>query len=275
MSYLHSLKQKNSEMLTLNGAKNWSTTGNACLDLFAVAGGMRYRKPVELIRLFERAYIEEPDTAMKLLFYIRDIRGGMGERKIFRTLIRHVAKVWPESAKKNICLISEYGRFDDLFCLLGTPAEEEVLKVVRAQLDADLASFEERKKGNPNAHISLLAKWMPSINTSSPKTRALAYRLANALGMKPVQYRKTLTALRANICLTERYLGTVVRQASGVTAKEWIDRALIARIKVELRHTDKSVARISEEMNFPNPSFFSKYFKRLTQKTPAEYRNSY
>ena len=79
----------------------------------------------------------------------------------------------------------------------------------------------------------------------------------------------------SKMCLTERYLGTVVRQASGVTAKEWIDRALIARIKVELRHTDKSVARISEEMNFPNPSFFSKYFKRLTQKTPAEYRNSY
>jgi len=75
------------------------------------------------------------------------------------------------------------------------------------------------------------------------------------------------------LCLTERYLGTIVRQTSGTTAKEWIDRALIARIKVELRHTDKSVARISEEMNFPNPSFFSKYFKRLTQQTPAQYRS--
>ena len=75
------------------------------------------------------------------------------------------------------------------------------------------------------------------------------------------------------LCLTERYLGTIVRQTSGTTAKEWIDRALIARIQVELRHTDKSVARISEEMNFPNPSFFSKYFKRLTQKTPAQYRS--
>jgi AraC-like DNA-binding protein len=75
------------------------------------------------------------------------------------------------------------------------------------------------------------------------------------------------------LCLTERYLGTIVRQTSGTTAKEWIDRALIARIKVELRHTDKSVARISEEMNFPNPFFFSKYFKRLTQQTPAQYRS--
>ncbi|MBQ8715940.1 MAG: AraC family transcriptional regulator [Prevotella sp.] len=74
------------------------------------------------------------------------------------------------------------------------------------------------------------------------------------------------------MCLTERYLGTVIRQASGTTAKEWIDLALITRIKVELRHTDKSVTQIAEEMNFTNPSFFSKYFKRLTNMTPAEFR---
>ena len=76
------------------------------------------------------------------------------------------------------------------------------------------------------------------------------------------------------MCLTERYLSTVIRQTSGTTAKDWIDRALINRIKVELRHTDKSVAQISYDMNFPNSSFFSKYFKRLTQMTPAEYRRS-
>ena len=74
------------------------------------------------------------------------------------------------------------------------------------------------------------------------------------------------------MCLTERYLGTVIRQASGVTAKEWIDRALITRIKVELMHSDKAVARIADDLNFPNPSFFSKYFKRLVGITPGEYR---
>lgn len=74
------------------------------------------------------------------------------------------------------------------------------------------------------------------------------------------------------MCLTEHYLGTLVRQASGVTAKEWIDRAIIIRIKAELRHTNKTVVQISEEMNFPNPSFFNKYFKRLTQTTPAQFR---
>ena len=76
------------------------------------------------------------------------------------------------------------------------------------------------------------------------------------------------------MCLTERYLGTVVRQASGTSAKEWIDRALIEHIKIELKHTDKSITQISDEMDFPNPSFFSKFFKRLTDKTPLEYRLS-
>lgn len=76
----------------------------------------------------------------------------------------------------------------------------------------------------------------------------------------------------SKMCLTDSYLSTVVRQASGTTAKEWIDRALITRIKAELRHTDKPVAQIADEMNFANASFFSKYFKRLTGVTPGEFR---
>ena len=74
------------------------------------------------------------------------------------------------------------------------------------------------------------------------------------------------------MCLTERYLGTVVRQTSGATTKEWIDRALITQAKVLLRHSDKTVLKISEDLNFPNPAFFCKYFKRLTAMTPLEYR---
>lgn len=76
------------------------------------------------------------------------------------------------------------------------------------------------------------------------------------------------------MCLTEHYLGTVIRQASGITAKEWIDRALIEHIKIELKYSDKTIVQVSEEMNFPNPSFFSKYFKRLTNQTPLEYKLS-
>lgn len=74
------------------------------------------------------------------------------------------------------------------------------------------------------------------------------------------------------LCLTEHYLGTVVKEASGTTAKGWIDRALITRIKVELRHTDKPVGVIADEMHFPSAAFFCKYFKRLAGMTPAEFR---
>ena len=74
------------------------------------------------------------------------------------------------------------------------------------------------------------------------------------------------------LCLSERYLGTVVHQVSGVTAKEWIDRALITEIKVRLRHSNLSLKQIADIMHFPNTSFFSQYFKRLTKMTPGEYR---
>ena len=73
------------------------------------------------------------------------------------------------------------------------------------------------------------------------------------------------------MCLTQRYLGCVVREVSGVTAKEWIDRALVTEAKVVLKHSDKSVAQIADDLHFPSPSFFSKYFRRLTGLTPAEY----
>lgn len=74
------------------------------------------------------------------------------------------------------------------------------------------------------------------------------------------------------LCITERYLGTVVKQASGVGAKEWIDRALIFSAKVMLRHSDMQAARVADELCFPNASFFSKYFHRITGYTPSEYR---
>lgn len=73
--------------------------------------------------------------------------------------------------------------------------------------------------------------------------------------------------------LTQRYLGTVIKQVSDVTAKEWIDRSTILRIKVMLRHSDQLITKISDQFGFPNDSFFSKYFKRMTGLTPKEYRN--
>ncbi len=74
------------------------------------------------------------------------------------------------------------------------------------------------------------------------------------------------------LCLTERYMGTVIRQTSGITAKEWIDKAVITAAKVMLRHGNQQIAEISDQLHFANSSFFCKYFKRLVGCTPQEYR---
>ena len=206
MSYLENLKTEANYTRTLNGAKTHGSTGDACLDFFATAGGMRYRKRQEQITLFDRAYIETPELAAKLLFHLRDIRGGMGERTLFRTLLRHVAFTWPETAVKNVCYIPEFGRWDDLLCLLGTPAEKEAAWVIAVQLAEDMAALKKRELGQEDAHISLLAKWLPSDNASSPRTRAKAQKLMQALGMNSREYRAALTSLRARIGLVERAL---------------------------------------------------------------------
>ena len=70
--------------MTENGAATYRTTGSDCLDLFAAAGALRRADDEEIIIRFVRAYTEDPDIAMRILFYARDVRGGLGERRIFR-----------------------------------------------------------------------------------------------------------------------------------------------------------------------------------------------
>ncbi len=73
---------------------------------------------------------------------------------------------------------------------------------------------------------------------------------------------------------TTRYLGIIVKKASGITSKRWIDRAIAEKAKAMLGNGDMQVVRISNELNFPNPSFFSKFFRRMTGMTPLQYRKS-
>ena len=176
MSFLDNLKEEASFTETLNGAKTHASSGDACLDLFAVAGGMRHRSYRDH-HLFDRAYIENPELAMKLLFYIRDIREGRGERELFRNLIRHTAKTWPESARKNIALISEYGRFDDLMCLMGTQSEKAVVELIRTQFPPARAAPPARPAGPPskNKKKKILRKQKTNKNThKKTKTKKLS-----------------------------------------------------------------------------------------------------
>ena len=119
---LEFLKKEANKTYTENGALTNISTFSNCLDLFATVGALRSASDEEVIKRFMRAFAEDPDTAMKILFFARDIRGGLGERRIFRTVLKWLAENEADSLNKNIGYIAEYGRFDDLLCLFGNVA---------------------------------------------------------------------------------------------------------------------------------------------------------
>jgi len=197
---LNELKNEANRTWTENGAATLLTTGSDCLDLFATIGALRNAEDNEIIARFARAYAEDRDMAMKMLFYSRDIRGGLGERRVFRTILKHLAGIQPESVRKNLHFVSEYGRWDDLTVLFGTKCEKDAMNLIRAQLQKDLQDLEAGE------NVSLLAKWLPSVNTSSAGAVKDGKRIAKALGMTDAEYRKTLVKLRAKIRIIENNL---------------------------------------------------------------------
>lgn len=197
---LEYIKSVSNMTKTENGAATYVSTGSECLDLFATIGALRRESDSEIIARFIRAYTENPDLAMKLLFFARDIRGGLGERRVFRVVMQWLAVDEPESVKKNLKYVAEYGRWDDLFALIGTPCEKEMLDVIKEQFRKDMTALEN------NGEVSLLGKWLPSANATSKNTIANAKRLSRSLALNDANYRKTLTALRARIRIIENSL---------------------------------------------------------------------
>ena len=114
---LEHLKKEANMSLTENNAVTYATTNSDCLDLFATIGALRREPEAEIINRFERAWVENADLAMKTLFFSRDIRGGLGERYVFRTILRNMAYSRSESVAKNLWAVPEFGRFDDLLTL--------------------------------------------------------------------------------------------------------------------------------------------------------------
>ena len=199
-NFLDALKEEANKTLTENGAVTYRSSGSECVDLFGSIGALRSANDEDIVRRFIKAWTEDRDIAMKILFYARDIRGGLGERRVFRVIFSALAALEPESVRKNIALIPEYGRWDDLLELLGTPCEADALAFIKEQLTADLAALEA---GEP---VSLMAKWLPSVNASSEETKKQAQIIAAAMGMNSAQYRKALSALRAEIKILENNL---------------------------------------------------------------------
>lgn len=190
---------------TWNGADALCKTGSACLDLFGRAGAMRNASVEDKEIMISRAYAEDPDAAVKLLFYTRDIRGGYGERDTFNQMICHLATINKESVAKNIWAILEFGRAKDLYALIGTPVEEDVWAFINSQFEIDLANMAEGKS------VSLLAKWIASPDSKSENTRALGKLTAKKLGYNyktMSDYKKKLRNLRKYLDLPEAKMAT-------------------------------------------------------------------
>ena len=201
---LDALKEESNRTYTRteNDAATYASSGSDTLDFFAAAGALREAGEAEIIVRFTRAFAEHPTYALRTLFYARDVRGGLGERRLFRVLLRHLAFAAPASLEKNLKFVPGYGRWDDLLVLLDTPLEAAAVRLIRAQLEKDLRAAWEEKP------VSLLAKWLPSVNTSSRAARRQARQLAVLFGMREADYRRMLVRLRRRIALIENALRT-------------------------------------------------------------------
>lgn len=196
MDKLHTVLNDNKK-ITENGAAGYETTGRALTDLNFAAASLRNENEEQIINRFIRAFYEDRVLAVKWMFFLRDVRGGLGERRSFRVIFRYLAQSFPEMAGSLVEIMAEYGRFDDLLCLLGTPVEKKALTVLRGQLDADAEAMEK------GGSVSLCAKWMPGNNTSSAESKKAAAVLQGFMGLTAKEYRKLLASLRAYLHVTE------------------------------------------------------------------------
>ena len=244
------------EVLTENGAVGFKSSGHALLDINFATASLRNKNEAEIQKMFSEAYQENPLLAVKWMFMLRDVRGsGMGERRSFRICYKWLSRFHNEVAVKLIPLVATYGRFDDLFEFDADDSIwSEVFEYVDKQWAEDLANMKAEKP------ISLLAKWLPGINTSSSKSVALAKRFCKHLQLSEKQYRKTLSSMR-------KYLNVIEQKMS---AKQWSEinyeavpskanvkynaaflRNDEARRREFLGKLEKGEAKINSSANFP------------------------
>jgi hypothetical protein len=196
-TFMNNLTNATNYCRTENGALAYRSTRSMVYDMFAFGGAYRKRSDEDCILLFKNALEENDALAMKCLFYLADCRGGQGERRFFRVCFKWLAQNYPEIASRNLANIPEFRRWDDiLYSLIGTPLEHEALEFIKTQLVLDL----ECKTP------SLLAKWLPSENASSKRTRKFGNIVRTHLGITHKQYRKILSILRERINIVERLM---------------------------------------------------------------------
>ena len=197
---LEFLRKEANKAYTENGSVTNLSTMSDNLDLFATAGALRNAVDDEILDRFIRAFAEDRDIAMKTLFFARDIRGGLGERRFFRVILRYLAENYPETVRKNIRNIAEYGRYDDILALMDTACEQGAIAFIEETLKEDMKSMQAQ------GSVSLMAKWLPSVNASSKETVRLAKKIAKGMHMSDASYRRMLSSLREYIKILENNL---------------------------------------------------------------------
>lgn len=185
---------------TENGAKVYSSTGNDLLDLNYAVSSMRNMSADEIICKFVKALMYDERLAIKWLFYAGDVRGGLGERRLFKICLWYLAETRPETVKKLLPLVAEYTRYDNLFVLLDGALSDDVCRLIEKRLDADEKAMLD---GKP---VSLLAKWLPSVQTVDGDKKKYLAIILKKLGLTKAEYRRKLSTLREYLKVTERLM---------------------------------------------------------------------
>lgn len=219
------------ESVTENGAVGYRTSGKELLDLNFAVSSLRNETPERIKQRFAKAFFENKLLAIKWLFFAGDVRGGLGERRLFRIGMEYLAANEADMAVKLLKLIPEFTRWDNLVILLDTSLCDEAVAIIKEQLNNDMYQM-----GRKNA-ISLCAKWMPSANASSNETRRLAKVLISKLGMIERQYRKMLAALRSYTNVVEVKMSN--REWAGIDYSAVPSRANLVYNNAFLRNDEK------------------------------------
>ena len=255
---LNGMREATNYTYTENGALTHKSTMSGLLDLFAMGGAYRKRNDNDCILLFMDAFKEDPTYALKCLFYLRDIRGGQGERRFFRVVCKYLADKETEAMRRNLKYIPEFGRWDDLYCFIGTKLETNVFNLMKQQLILDIKSYNTGK----NEGISLLAKWLKSENTSSGESRWLANKTREAFQMTHKEYRKVLSRLRERINVLERLMSAdkwdEIEFDKIPSRAGFIYRNAFARHDIERMQSEKEVKTYKDFMKDENTTVNAK-----------------
>jgi hypothetical protein len=240
MSFIKELQTNtNRSARTENGALSNTSTLNPVLDFFSKAGAMRGRE-AEAFLLFQKAFDADPQSTIRCLFYLRDIRGGQGERSVFRYILNQLDE---DFVNKIAHYIPEYGRWDEV------PVNQfTVDNIIAKQLAEDMENMQAGKA------ISLLAKWMPSENAGKAsliRARKVAQLLGWADSTKEVDLGNdtfkrvpSLRTYRKNIVSLRKYYDNFLERM--MSEKRWgeIDYSTLPsqahkkHVKAFLRHDE-------------------------------------